>query len=403
MRITHFLTRFNLADGGVVRAVLDMSALLASRQHDVTVLTCDDTDIPEAWKQGSPGMPRVVRVAPPSRPLGLFSPAQLADLDLHLTGADVLHLHACWTTANNQLARSAQRHRTPYILSVHGMLDDWCMSQKTLKKKVYLALGGRRTLEEASLVHCTATAELEQSRKWYPRGRGTVVPLIFDLDPYRSLPGPDLADAAYGPAGTGDLEPSLPTVLFLSRIHLKKGVDVLIDAAAELKRRGIACRTIIAGTGDAPYEAEMRARISALGLQHDVRMIGLVTGATKVSLYQRAAVLAIPTSQENFGFVFPESLACRTPVVTTRGVDIWPELEASGGAIIADRTPSAFADAIASILADPQKQQAMGERGRAWVLEHLDPDSIAQRFEVMYAEARSTGSTFSPSTSGTNS
>lgn len=387
MRITHFLTRFNLADGGVVRAVLDMCSLLAARGHDVTVLTCDDTDIPSAWRGNAPNMPRVVRIESPALPLGLFSGAQLKAFDPYLTPGSVLHLHACWTTANNQLARRARRMKVPYILSVHGMLDDWCMAQKTPKKRVYLALGGRRTLEEAAVVHCTAGAELEQSRKWYPRGRGAVVPLIFDLEPYRSLPGTDPADAAFGPAGSGDIDPALPVVLFLSRIHMKKGVDVFIDASAELTRRGIAHRAIIAGTGDQPYESEMRQRVRAAGLEDTIRFVGLVTGAAKVSLYERADVMALPTSQENFGFVFPESLACRTPVITTRGVDIWPELEGSGGAIIANRTPAAFADAIAALLADEGKRARMGEQGRAWVLRHLDPDSIATRFEQMYAEA----------------
>lgn len=392
MRLAHYLTRFNLADGGVVRAVLDMCALLASRGHRVDLITCDDTDVPASWKSGLSDVPTIHRIDMPARPLGLFSDAQLALIRPHIAEADVVHLHACWTPSNNQLARLARREGTPYVLSVHGMLDDWCMAQKTLKKRVYLAMGGRRTLEEAALVHCTAEAELEQSRKWYPRGTGTVVPLIFDLDPYRTLPGPEQADQAFGPAGTGDIDPSLPVVLFLSRIHFKKGVDVLVRAAGELKQRGCACRTLIAGTGEPDYERSIRRLISELGLDEEVRLLGLVTGTTKVSLYERADVFALPTSQENFGFVFPESLACGTPVVTTRGVDIWAELESSGGAIIAERSPEAFADAIQLLLADESRRAEMGRRGRAWVLEEMNPDAVADRFEQMYEQAKGSAS-----------
>lgn len=387
MRITHFLTRFNLADGGVVRAVLDMCALLAARGHEVTVLTCDATDVPDSWKSGGEGVPAVRLVDAPRLPGGFFARAQLGAIEPLVGRSDVVHLHACWTTANNQLGRMCRRAGTPYVLSVHGMLDDWCMAQKTPKKKIYLALGGRKTLEEAALVHCTAGAELEQSGKWYPRGTGVVVPLIFDLEPYRDLPGPGLADAAFGGSGTGDIDDDLPVVLFLSRIHMKKGVDVLVRMAGELKSRGVACRTLIAGTGDGPYEREIRGLISELGLSDEVRLLGLVTGETKVSLYERADVFALPTSQENFGFVFPESLACRTPVVTTRGVDIWPELAESGGAVISERTAGDFADAVAGLLADADRRGVMGESGRAWVLEYLNPDAIAARFEGMYADA----------------
>lgn len=388
MKLLHYLSRFNLADGGVVRAVLDMGALLASRGHEVEVLTCDDTDVPEEWKAGGAGAPRVRKIAPPGLPMGLFKRSQLAEIRASIERADVVHLHACWTNSNNQLARMARSMGKPYVLSVHGMLDDWCMAQKTPKKKVYLALAGRRTLEEAALVHCTAEEELRQSSNWYPRGTGMVVPLIFDLDPYRQLPGPDEADGAFGPVGTGDIDPNLPVVLFLSRIHFKKGVDVFVKAAAELKKRGVRCRTLIAGTGEPDYEHQIRALIDQLGLRDDVRLLGLVTGTKKVSLYERADVFALPTSQENFGFVFPESLACRTPVVTTRGVDIWSELESSGGAVIADRTPEGFAGAIADLLADEPRRRDMGERGRAWVLAQLDPQTIAARFEEMYERAR---------------
>lgn len=387
MRITHFHTRFNLADGGVVRAVLDMCQLLASRGHEVTVLTCDDTDVPSLWKVGGEGVPVVRLIARPKLPGGLFARSQLAEIEPIISASDVVHLHACWTTANNQLARMALRNETPYVLSVHGMLDDWCMAHKKPKKRVYLALGGQRTLEEAALVHCTAEAELEQSRKWYPRGTGIVVPLIFDLEPYRTLPGPGLADAAFGVDGTGDIAPDRPVVLFLSRIHFKKGVDVLIKAAAELKQRGSVLRVLVAGTGDASYEREMRSLVNDCGVSEEVRFVGLVTGETKVSLYERADVFALPTSQENFGFVFPESLACCTPVVTTRGVDIWPELEESGGAVIAERTPEAFADAIGSLLKDASRRETMGASGRVWVMDQLNPDAIAVRFEEMYIRA----------------
>ncbi len=387
MRIVHYLQRIDLAEGGVVRAVLDMTALLARRGHEVVLLTHHDADAPEAWKKGDPDCPTLKVVPAPSRPLGLFAGDQLKDLEPIIKSADVVHLHACWTTANNQLASMARRLGVPYVLSIHGMLDDWCMSQKAPKKRVYLALAGRKTLEHAAFVHSTAQAELDQSKKWYPKGRGIVVPLVFDLDPFRTLPGPSLAYKKFGPDGTGDIHADEPVVLFLSRVHPKKGVEHLVRAAGLLRDRGVACRTLIVGTGDEPYKASLERLIDQLNLSDRVRFLGLVTGDLKVSLYERADVFALPTSQENFGFVLPEAMACRTPAITTRGVDIWPELEASGGAVITDQSAEAFADTIAVLLDDPARRAGMGDSGRAWVFEHLEPGAIAARFEQMYAEA----------------
>ncbi|MEZ6242471.1 MAG: glycosyltransferase [Phycisphaerales bacterium] len=391
MRIVHYLQRIDLAEGGVVRAVLDMTALLARRGHEVVLITHYDADAPDAWKLGEPGCPALKVVPGPARPLGLFAATQLQELEPTIKSADVVHLHACWTTANNQLASMARRLGVPYVLSIHGMLDDWCMAQKAPKKRVYLALAGRKTLEHAAFVHSTAQAELDQSKKWYPKGRGVVVPLVFDLDPFRTLPGPSLAYKKFGPDGSGDIHPDEPVVLFLSRVHPKKGVEHLIRAAALLRDRDIPCRTLIAGTGDEAYAASLRRLIEQHALADHVRLLGLVTGELKISLFERADVFALPTSQENFGFVLPEAMACRTPAITTRGVDIWPELESSGGALIADQSPEAFADAIALLLHDDARRTRMGDAGRAWVFEHLDPDAIAARFEGMYAQA--TGAT----------
>ncbi len=387
MRIVHYLQRIDLEEGGVVRAVLDMGALQASPTRDVTILTHDAPDAPEAWKSGQPGVPHLKIVPAPSRPLGLFSGDQLRALEPMLKSAEVLHLHACWTTANNQLASMARRLGVPYVLSMHGMLDDWCMAQKTPKKKLYLAIAGRKTLEGAAFVHSTAEAELSQSKKWFPGGRGRIVPLVFDLEPYKNLPGPANADAHFGPAGTGDIDPSKPVVLFLSRIHPKKGLEHLIGATALLRDRGAPCRTLIAGTGDDEYLARMKTLAAQRGVSDDVRFLGMVTGETKTSLFQRADVFALPTSQENWGFVLTEALACETPVVTTKAVDIWPELEESGGSLLAQQSETAFADAIKALLDDDQRRASMGASGREWILETLDPAAVADRYESMYADA----------------
>ncbi len=384
MRVCHFLQAIRLERGGVVRAVLDLATLLAARGTQVTVVTHDAQDQPKEWSAPH-RVPEVVEIGPWG-PLMRLTKPQLARFREVLADSDLLHIHACWNPANTQLAALARSMGKPYIQSVHGMLDDWSMAQSTLKKKLFLAAGGSKTLKNAALVHCTAEAELTQARKCFAPAEGVVVPLVFDLAPYRDLPGPTLAREAF--ADKLKNSPDLPTVLFLSRVHYKKGPDVFIRAAALLRDRGTPVRALIAGTAEEQtYGDKMLALVKELNLTGSVHFLGMVTGDTKTSLYQLADVFALPTSQENFGFVFPEAMACRTPVITTTGVDTHPELVASGGAITADRTPEAFADAIADLLADPARRERMGDAGRAWVLDQLDPDTVAERFEAAYAAA----------------
>ncbi len=257
------------------------------------------------------------------------------------------------------------------------------MKQKSFKKRLYLAIKGRRFLEQAAAVHCTAQAEREQSEKWYPNGRPVVLPLIFDLEEYVDLPGPQLARQAFASVFPSPVQPVL---LFLSRLHPKKQVDLLIEAAGELRRRGVAFKLLIAGTGDEPYEAQLRELVKERALTEQIAFVGFVTGKEKVSLYQAAHIFVLPTHQENWGFVLLESLACGTPVITTKGVDIWPELESTGGAVIADASPDAIADAIVALLADDQRRQSMGVKGRDWVLQNLTVERVLDRYEQLYRE-----------------
>ncbi|CAG1010778.1 GDP-mannose-dependent alpha-(1-6)-phosphatidylinositol dimannoside mannosyltransferase [Phycisphaerales bacterium] len=386
MRIAHYIPAVRLAEGGVVRAVLDLAAVLAADGNGVSLLTSDDSDAPPAWREAGASRPRLVRLPPPVLPGGLFSPAQQRTVAQALAGHDILHLHAMWTPSNLQLARLARRAGVPYVVSVHGMLDDWSMAQRSLKKRCYLLLAGRRWLRNAAAVHCTAAFELDQAAKYFDRSRAEVIPLVFDLDSYRILPGPAAARTAYGLA-----DDDAPILLFLSRIHPKKGLDVLIRAAGVLARGGVDFRLVVAGSGESGYEREMADLAAQQKLGDRCRFVGLVVGPTKVSLYQAADLTVIPTSQENFGFVFIESLACGTPVVTTRGVDIWPELLRSGGATIADAEPRELAEALQSLLRDRAALRQSGEQGRAWVLGSMDPSSIARRFRQCYARAVGAG------------
>ena len=382
--IVHYLEGFNLAEGGVVRAVLDMVDRTA-HHAPVTILTRDDTDVPDDWKRGDRENITVKRLqAPPGR-LGMMSNAGGAEIDADIKGADVVHLHTAWNTANLGVATLARKHGVPYIISVHGMLDDWSMSQSRLKKRVFHAVTGRKLLESAFAVHCTAEAELEQSRKWYPTGNGVVIPLIFDTEPYEQLPTKEQAEALVPELGT-----DLPKVHFLSRVHVKKGLEHLIRASAVLRSKGGEHALLVAGSGDPPaYLDEMKRLAQSEGVADSTSFLGLVTGEAKTAVIRGANVLAVPTSQENFGFVFPEGLACQTPVVTTKGVDIWPELEASGGAVITTQDPRRIADDLAGMLQDPQRLAEMGEKGRDWVMDHLDPTAVAGRFMDLYRRATS--------------
>ena len=391
LHVVHYLRDLWLELGGVTRTVLDLSLLLSQSGARVTLLTGDDRDAPPAWRSTPghdpwhAGLPRVVSgIGDPvnRRRLRAEEAKRAADV---LAAADLLHLHTPWAGENIDLARVARRLGKPYILTPHGMLDDWSMNQHGLKKRLYLALRGRRLLRGAAAIHTTAEAERQQAMRWVSGGRGVVIPCAFDLSPFRRLPGPDLAFDRW-PV----LRDEVPVLLYLGRLHAKKGPGVVIDVAAALHHWGIPVHAVIAGPGDDAFARGLPIQARDRGVGERVLFTGLVTGDLKLLLLERADLFVLPTQQENFGMALVEAMAAGTPVVTTRGVDTWRELEA-GGALLAEPEPSALAAACRAALADPVALRERGEAGRRHVTQWLDERTIADAYLDLYHSAARSG------------
>jgi glycosyltransferase involved in cell wall biosynthesis len=383
MKITHFLISMKLEAGGVVRAVLDWTALLPRAGMEVTLLTADASDVPEAWRRGEAAGIRVVELPGGHRGSSL-SKEQVRQAAEVIRETDVLHLHGAWDIANWQLSRVARREGRPYVISPHGMLDRWAISHKWLKKRVYFTLVGRRLFESAAAVHCAAEAEAEQARQWIRPKKLAVIPLPLDLSPFAVLPDPATHPEA------AHLRDEGPAVLFLSRIHPVKRLELLIEAVSLLNRQGRRVRLLVAGTGEPGYVAGLGALAEERGVGEGagvVKWLGMVRGEEKLLAYRSAAVFALPSHQENFGMVLAESLACGTPVITTRGADIWRELSSAGGEIV-EPTAEGFAGGIARLLDDPAGLAERGRRGREWVMRWLDAERLGGEYGGLYEGAR---------------
>lgn len=376
----HFVHEIRRELGGVVAAALDVCQAMVDRGHSVTIATCDATDAPPSSKSSSSGELRIVEVGA-SRFLPTLDRRALATMTALTAEADVAHLHTPWYLGNVQLAKLFGRRELPYVLSVHGMLDHYSMQQKAFKKRLFLTLFGRRLVANASAIHLTADDEKTQAANYAPVGsRARVLPCIVNLQALSRLPGPEIARRAF-PAIREDGF----NVLFLSRLHPKKGVDLLIEAVARIKADVPGVRLLLAGPGDAAYVDYLRGLVRQWRLDECVEFLGMVQGDAKTSLYQAADVFILPTRQENFGLVLAEAMACGTPVITTRGTDIWREVERGGGRIV-ELSIAAIADELVRASKD-EGLRSTGAMGREFVFEWLDPDRVAAAYEAMYVEA----------------
>jgi len=382
MRILHYVESTDLRWGGVPRFVLDCARVMAESGHPSTVLTLDPTDSPIEWLgDGNAGVPRVEKLQGPSVLGRLFSPAQMAEIKKDLQRADVVHLHCVWSPTTVQIGSACHSLGVPYVVSCHGMLDDWSMMQGATKKRIFHTLSARMFLENAARVHCTARAEFEQSHKWFANGHEAIVPYLIDLEPFQSLPGPEQARQRFN-LGGGDKK----TVLFLSRLHHKKGLEHLIQAAATMQSQGFRGDFVIAGTGDEAYVRTLHEAAATLKIEDRMKFVGQVSGREKLSLYQAADLFVLPTSQENFGLVLVEALACGTPLVTTKGVDIWKDVQGSGAARVVEQPATELADAMTQVLSNDALRGQMSRAARPWVFEQYNQTRLTERFAEMYAE-----------------
>jgi glycosyltransferase involved in cell wall biosynthesis len=178
-----------------------------------------------------------------------------------------------------------------------------------------------------------------------------------------------------------------PILLFLSRLHPKKGiVDRLLPAVAAMRTP---CVLAIVGgeDGHAPgYEAEVRRTIEGLGLGSRVAMLGPVSGDERWAMFDGAAAFVLPSHAENFGIVVGEAMARGCPAVVTREVQSASLVERAGGGVVVCGEAAELSAALDRLLADEAERKAMGERGRAWANQHLQWSAVARQVSQMYDE-----------------
>lgn len=280
---------------------------------------------------------------------------------------DLLHSHGLWTPVNHWTARLARRAGIPLVIQPRGMLEPWALAYRSWKKRLALLLYQWRDLVSAVLLVATAEQEAENFRKLGLRQPIAVIPNGTDL--------PEWRDRAY-PKG------SPRTMLFLSRIHQKKGLLELVQAWKTIKPIG--WKMVIAGPDEGGHQKIVEAAIRQAGLQDDFTFAGSVYGDEKEALYRSADLFVLPTFSENFGLVVAEALACGVPVITTKGAP-WQGLltHRCGWWIDIGVEPLAAALREAMNL-PPDTLRDMGQRGRTYVEQNFGWPGIAEQMLSVY-------------------
>ncbi len=379
MRILQIIPSISLVYGGPSQMVIGLSAALADKNIDVTIITTNSNgdigqiplDVPLNQPIKQNGYQIIYFRCSPFRRYK-FSLSLLQWLNQNVRQFDLAHIHALFSPVTTLAATIARGHNLPYIIRPCGMLDPADLQKKKQLKQIYAALLERPNLAGAAAIHFTSKEEAKISER-------------FGLGNTGKMPVPQ--DLVIPLGVTADLFPKrlresqVPIILFMSRIEPKKGLNLLIPALESILESGIEFSFILAGSNpqDADYETQIKVQIHNSILARYTTITGFVTGDFKHELLTNADLFVLPSYYENFGIAVAEAMAAGVPVAISDRIHIAEDIQKAEAGWVGPLEVGAIASLIKSALLDPDERQRRGLNGQEYAKKYYNWEAIAQQ------------------------
>lgn len=283
-------------------------------------------------------------------------------------GPYVLHSHGLWSPLNHAAVLLARQRGWPVIVSTHGMLLPWALSQKKWRKRLGWRLFQARDLRAAARIHITSNDEAESLRHAGISRQAITIPFGVEAPP------PEVESSKNAPPFR---------VVFLGRIAPIKNLNGLIAAWRDAGL-GPDWYLQIAGPDEFDLRASLVEQANSAGIGAQVSFLDPVYGMAKWRLLRGAAALVLPSFSENFGVVVLEALACGVPVIASTGTR-WSELPQQGCGWLAEPDRIGLTEALRSMAAlSLEERAAMGSRGAQYVEQTYRWKSVTTRFAEIY-------------------
>ena len=386
MKILHIIHSVNPAGGGPIEGIKQLSAAKAKLGWEIEVASLDRPDAP--WLKD---FPLHVHALGPSYLSYGYCPKLIPWLKAHCHEYRFIVVNGIWQFNGFAAWWVLRKTDIPYFVFTHGMLDPWFKKHyplKHLKKWLYWPWAEYRILRDAAAVLFTCREEKLVARQsfWFYRCNERVV--------------------NYGTAGwQGDAEtqkkafleqfPQLQgkrLILFLGRIHEKKGCDLLVEAFHRFlsETPDSKFQIVFAGPSDNPFGHKLRKRADSLGIEDRITWTGMVEGDVKWGAFLASEAFILPSHQENFGISVAEALSASLPVLISNKVNIWREIdEDNAGFVENDDLEGTYALLTRwNALSDDERRE-MREKARHCFLEHFEILGAAKSLLKAYSEAQS--------------
>ena len=282
---------------------------------------------------------------------------------------DIVHVNCCWLPACAAVQRIAQKRGYKVVLTPHGMLEPWIIKRHYWTRKVpALWLYQKAAVQRADCVQATAESERDNLLKLGYNSNIKVVRLGIDAESIEMKRSWKQSRQ----------------ILFLSRVHVKKGINFLVEAADVLRNELQGYKILVAGEGEADYVEAMKRMICDRGLQDIVQLIGGVYGDEKWRLFQTSDFFVLPTHSENFGLAIAESLASGTPVITTVGTP-WSDLNSSEAGAWIEIGTEPLVETLRRFLGLSEDElETMGRNGRKLIETKYSAHVMAEQMMEVY-------------------
>jgi glycosyltransferase involved in cell wall biosynthesis len=307
-----------------------------------------------------------------------FSPGLASQVCARVKPGGIIHSHGLWMHPGTVARKCASQARCPLVISPHGMLEPWALNHSRWKKRLAAWLFEDTNLQAASCLHALCTQEAENLRRFGLRNPIAIISNGVDVGP---VPLPAKAEQIIEkfPAMKGRKR-----LLFLSRIHPKKGLVNLLHAWKEVAPGFQDWRLMIAGPDEVGHEEQLKALSHSFGTDDSVCFPGPVYGEDKKALLSAVDAFILPSFSEGISMAVLEAAGAALPVMLTRQCN-FPELARAGGAIEVSSEAMEIKAGLQQLLGlSDMQRKTMGQRGRELMEHGYTWDNVARQMVRVY-------------------
>ncbi|WP_396187136.1 glycosyltransferase [Flavobacterium sp.] len=352
MKVVHIVNSIDKSTGGPARSVPQTCAELARLDIAIELITQESSDMIKVPQNEH----LTVRFCSIWELFLYGSRLSAGDIDL-------IHLQHIWNPYIQVMAFWAYKKKIPYVISTRGMLEPWIMAHNSWKKKIGMFLYQKKAIQRAAHIHATALMEANHIEELGFNNPISIIPNGIDLSVIKEK------KEYYGTR----------KMVFLSRIHPKKGIELLLEAWRNSDTTGWYLE--IAGNGDENYITKLKQRAQDL---KNVHFVGVKYSEAKWNFLRSADVMVLPTFSENFGIVVAEALVIGVPVITTTGTP-WEDLDTYKCGWWIDLSVANLECTLEKVISTPTEiLEVMGKQGQKLIMEKYDLKEVSKKIADLY-------------------